>query len=134
MTYDELKTQIANYLNRSDLTSQMDTFIDTTEGELNRRLRSKDMVKRALELVRFEHHKYSSSITPKLKLCASIYPAPIELLRTRTGLPLETPDIELERGNFAVPCAKLPIPWFWGREFLPMPLIILYLVTFQKLY
>jgi|TARA_B100001093_G_scaffold510963_1_gene577882 hypothetical protein len=47
MTYDELKTQIANYLNRSDLTSQMDTFIDTTEGELNRRLRSKDMVKRA---------------------------------------------------------------------------------------
>ena len=39
MTYDELKTQIANYLNRSDLTSQMDTFIDTTEGELNRRLR-----------------------------------------------------------------------------------------------
>ena len=25
----------------------MDTFIDTTEGELNRRLRSKDMVKRA---------------------------------------------------------------------------------------
>jgi len=47
MTYDELKTQIANYLNRSDLTSQIDIFIDTTEAELNRKLRDKDMIKRA---------------------------------------------------------------------------------------
>ena len=44
MTYDELKTQIADFLNRSDLTSKLDFFIDATEGELNRRLRTKDMV------------------------------------------------------------------------------------------
>jgi len=47
MTYAELKTAIANYLNRSDLTSEMDTFIDNVEAELNRRLRTKDMIKRA---------------------------------------------------------------------------------------
>ena len=47
MTYAELKTNIANYLNRSDLTSYIDTFIDSTEAELNRRLRTKDMIKRA---------------------------------------------------------------------------------------
>ena len=47
MTYAELKTNIANYLNRSDLTSDIDMFIDNTEGELNRRLRTKDMIKRA---------------------------------------------------------------------------------------
>ena len=47
MTYDELKTQIANYLNRSDLTTQIDIFIDTTEAELNRKVRDKDMIKRA---------------------------------------------------------------------------------------
>tara|TARA_R100001440_G_scaffold10455_2_gene19048 strand:- start:2529 stop:3176 length:648 start_codon:yes stop_codon:yes gene_type:complete len=47
MTYSELKTAIANYLNRSDLTSDIDTFIDNVEAELNRRLRSKDMIKRA---------------------------------------------------------------------------------------
>jgi hypothetical protein len=47
MTYAELKTNIANYLNRSDLTSFIDTFIDSTEAELNRRLRTKDMIKRA---------------------------------------------------------------------------------------
>lgn len=47
MTYVELKTAIANYLNRSDLTSDLDTFIDNVEAELNRRLRTKDMIKRA---------------------------------------------------------------------------------------
>lgn len=47
MTYAELKTAIANYLNRSDLTSDIDTFITSVEAELNRRLRTKDMIKRA---------------------------------------------------------------------------------------
>lgn len=47
MTYAELKTQIASFLNRSDLTSNLDTFIDNTEAELNRRLRTADMIKRA---------------------------------------------------------------------------------------
>jgi len=47
MTYAELKTNIANFLNRSDLTSQLDFFIDATEAEFNRRLRTKDMIKRA---------------------------------------------------------------------------------------
>ena len=47
MTYAELKTNIANFLNRSDLTRQLDFFIDATEAEFNRRLRVKDMIKRA---------------------------------------------------------------------------------------
>ena len=47
MTYGELKTNIANFLNRSDLTGQLDFFIDATEAEFNRRLRTKDMIKRA---------------------------------------------------------------------------------------
>ncbi len=46
MTYSELKTNIANYLNRSDLTNEIDIFIDNTEAELNRKLRVDDMIKR----------------------------------------------------------------------------------------
>ena len=47
MTYAELKTAIADYLNRSDLTSTIDTFIDQSEAEMNRKLRHKKMIKRA---------------------------------------------------------------------------------------
>jgi hypothetical protein len=47
MTYSELKTNIAAYLNRSDLTNQLDIFIDQAEAEINRKIRTKDMVKRA---------------------------------------------------------------------------------------
>ena len=57
MTYSELKTNIANYLNRSDLTDQMDMFIDNVEGEVNRRVRRKEMIKRAtdwLEVINVE--------------------------------------------------------------------------------
>ena len=47
MTYAELKSAIADYLNRSDLTSTIDTFIDQSEAEMNRKLRHKKMIKRA---------------------------------------------------------------------------------------
>ena len=47
MTYAELKSNIASYLNRSDLTGVIDSFIDSTESEFNRRLRVKGMIKRA---------------------------------------------------------------------------------------
>ena len=47
MTYSELKTNIASFLNRSDLTSEIDVFIDLVEAEFNKRLRNKDMIKRA---------------------------------------------------------------------------------------
>ena len=47
MTYAELKSNIASYLNRSDLTDVIDSFIDNAEAEFNRRLRVKGMIKRA---------------------------------------------------------------------------------------
>tara|TARA_R110002020_G_scaffold373968_1_gene585409 strand:+ start:282 stop:932 length:651 start_codon:yes stop_codon:yes gene_type:complete len=47
MTYAELKTAIGNWLNRSDLTSHYDTFIDNAEAEFNRTIRHRDMIKRS---------------------------------------------------------------------------------------
>lgn len=42
-TYANLKTSIANFLARDDLTSEIDDFIDLTEADFNRRLRVRDM-------------------------------------------------------------------------------------------
>jgi len=42
-TYVNLKTEIANYLNRSDLTSYLDTFIDLAEFRHARDLRVREM-------------------------------------------------------------------------------------------
>ena len=38
-TFSELKTEIADYCDRSDLTSQIPTFIKLTEARINRSLR-----------------------------------------------------------------------------------------------
>jgi hypothetical protein len=44
-TYSELKTSIANWLNRSDLTSEIqDDFIKLTEADINSKLRIRKMV------------------------------------------------------------------------------------------
>jgi len=42
-TYANLKTAIANFLARDDLTSEIDDFIDLTEADFNRRLRIRPM-------------------------------------------------------------------------------------------
>ena len=47
MTYDEIKTKVAEYLNRTDLTSQMDMFIDLAESDINKVIKHQDLIKRA---------------------------------------------------------------------------------------
>jgi hypothetical protein len=46
-TYSGLKTTIADYLNRDDLTSIIPSFITLAEAKFNRKLRVRQMVKRA---------------------------------------------------------------------------------------
>ena len=58
MTYAELKSNIASYLNRSDLTDVIDSFIDSTESEFNRRLRVKGMIKRATATLDSQYLQY----------------------------------------------------------------------------
>jgi hypothetical protein len=47
MTYNDLKTQVASYLGRTDLTSQIPGFIEFAETRLSRVLRIREMVKTA---------------------------------------------------------------------------------------
>jgi len=44
-SYSDLKTEIANYLGRNDLTSQLPTFIRLSEDRLRRELRIRQMLK-----------------------------------------------------------------------------------------
>ena len=50
-TYDELKTTIADFLNRDDLTAIIPTFISLTEADLNRQVRHWRMEDRAVALL-----------------------------------------------------------------------------------
>lgn len=45
--YSTLQSTIADYLNRADLTSQIQTFIQFVESDLNTRLRCREMIVRA---------------------------------------------------------------------------------------
>ena len=56
-TYDNLKTTIANYLNRSDLTSYIGDFITLTESRLNRELRVREMINTDTSITTVAVHK-----------------------------------------------------------------------------
>lgn len=49
--YSELKSSIADWLNRADLTAVIPDFITLAEAQINRQLRTHDMIKRATATV-----------------------------------------------------------------------------------
>jgi hypothetical protein len=54
-TYSELKSAVADFLNRDDLTSAIPNFISLAEATLNRRMRAPEMVTRATVTVDAEY-------------------------------------------------------------------------------
>lgn len=54
-TYSELKSAVADFLNRDDLTSAIPNFIALAEATLNRRMRAPEMVTRATVMVDAEY-------------------------------------------------------------------------------
>lgn len=46
-TYDDLKTEIADHLDRDDLATKIDTFIDLAEARHKRDLRMREMIRRS---------------------------------------------------------------------------------------
>lgn len=59
-TYSELKTAVADFLNRDDLTSVIPNFIALAEATLNRRMRAPEMVTRAAVTVDAEYENRPS--------------------------------------------------------------------------
>ena len=59
-TYSGLKATIADYLNRDDLTSVVPSFITLAEAKFNRKLRMRQMVKRATATIDTQYFGYPS--------------------------------------------------------------------------
>jgi hypothetical protein len=57
-TYSGLKAAIADYLNRDDLTSVIPAFIALAEAKFNRKLRARQMVKRATATIDSQYFAY----------------------------------------------------------------------------
>jgi hypothetical protein len=55
--YGQLKTAVADWLNRDDLTSVIPTFIDLAHAKLNRRLRVREMIQRSTANVTSQYTK-----------------------------------------------------------------------------
>jgi len=59
-TFSGLKTTIADYLNRDDLTSIIPSFITLAEAKFNRKLRTRQMVKRATATIDTQYFAFPS--------------------------------------------------------------------------
>ena len=59
-TFSGLKTTIADYLNRDDLTSIIPSFITLAEAKFNRKLRIRQMIKRATATIDTQYFAYPS--------------------------------------------------------------------------
>jgi hypothetical protein len=59
-TFSGLKTTIADYLNRDDLTSVIPSFITLAEAKFNRKLRVRQMVKRATATLDTQYFAFPS--------------------------------------------------------------------------
>jgi len=59
-TFSGLKTTIADYLNRDDLTSIIPSFITLAEAKFNRKLRLRQMLKRATATIDTQYFAYPS--------------------------------------------------------------------------
>jgi hypothetical protein len=59
-TYSGLKTGIADYLNRDDLTSIIPSFITLAEAKFNRKLRVRQMIKRATATLDTQYFAFPS--------------------------------------------------------------------------
>jgi hypothetical protein len=67
MNYSQLKSNIADFLNRSDLTAVIPTFIDLAEAQMERPLRVRQMVGRSTAPIDTQYSALPSDFLVSLK-------------------------------------------------------------------
>lgn len=73
-SYSTLKSTIADFLNRSDLTSVIPTFISLSEAKFNRVLRTRQMVKRATATIDTQYFAMPADFLEAKKLVLNTNP------------------------------------------------------------
>ena len=67
-TYQELKDQIINFVNKPDIDQTVDTFIDLTEAEMSRRLRHWRMERRSTAILSSQYVPLPSDFIEPVRL------------------------------------------------------------------
>ena len=78
-TYSELKTSIANWLNRDDLTSVIPDFIALNEADMDRRIRHWRMEQRATATIDTRYTALPSDFMEAVRFHLDVDERPIEL-------------------------------------------------------
>lgn len=79
-TYSELKTSIANWLNRDDLTSVIPDFISLTEADMDRKIRHWRMENRATANIDTRYTELPSDFMEAVRFHLDVDERPIELV------------------------------------------------------
>lgn len=94
--YGQLKTAVADWLNRDDLTAVIPTFIDIAHAKLNRRLRVREMLQRSTANVTTQYTSLPSGFLSMRNIQLNVStPKALEYLTS------EQMDQERARGNTA---------------------------------
>jgi hypothetical protein len=80
-TYSDLQTAVGNWLNRTDLTDRIPEFIALAEAQMNRRLRVRQMVKRAEAALAGEFVDAPADMLEPIQLVLEISESDIRLLQ-----------------------------------------------------
>lgn len=76
-SYSTLKSTIADFLNRSDLTSVIPTFISLSEAKFNRVLRTRQMIKRATATIDTQYFAMPGDFLEAKKLVLNTNPVSV---------------------------------------------------------
>lgn len=79
-TYDELKTSIANWLNRDDLAAVIPDFISASEADMNRQLRHWRMEKRSTATIDTRYSALPGGYLEAIRFHLDVDERPIELI------------------------------------------------------
>jgi hypothetical protein len=115
-TFAGLKTTIADYLNRDDLTSIIPSFISIAEAKFNRKLRTRQMIKRANAQIETAFFAYPSDWLQAKEFQLNTNPI------VRLGFVTEAQGDELKGGRFTAAGQPLYYTITGSQlEFIPSP-------------